>query len=309
MKRQASGFTLIELLVVISIIALLVAILLPVLSQARDSAHSAICMSNQRQYVAASTTYAGESRGLFPIGAMYDSTISRLVAHRWYIALGPYLGPNGTPANTPDQMTTPTVAGMNYFWDADARGRVFGLELYQGYTYYSVTNAGKQNIYTCAATRGPVQLTGNQPGPFFGGWDTDYVINGCVTGFYDYSTARAWFQAPKRDLRDPSRAMAFMDGNSWSSQTPYYNYAHPNGGVAAEYTGTIYVSSTFNASMNYTRHTGGRTMNMAFFDGHVEGGWDYEKISATSYGNDVQMRNSFWRGNPGENLIYSGAAF
>jgi prepilin-type N-terminal cleavage/methylation domain-containing protein/prepilin-type processing-associated H-X9-DG protein len=59
-KRRSRGFTLIELLVVVAIIALLVAILLPSLSRAREAAKTAVCNSNLRSFSSAFEIYANQ---------------------------------------------------------------------------------------------------------------------------------------------------------------------------------------------------------------------------------------------------------
>ncbi|MCC6680776.1 MAG: prepilin-type N-terminal cleavage/methylation domain-containing protein [Phycisphaeraceae bacterium] len=60
------GFTLIELLVVISIIAILIAILLPALRKSRDIAISTQCLAQIRQIAVASNAYAADEDGWYP---------------------------------------------------------------------------------------------------------------------------------------------------------------------------------------------------------------------------------------------------
>lgn len=82
------AFTLIEILVVISIIALLIAILLPALNAARKSAADIQCLSRLRQIGLAATTYSADNKDLYPP--------NRFGAY-WYQenSLGPYL-PNAS---------------------------------------------------------------------------------------------------------------------------------------------------------------------------------------------------------------------
>lgn len=60
------GFTLVELLVVISIIALLLAILMPSLSKAKQQAREIVCRSRLSQMGIAAAMYADSNKGMFP---------------------------------------------------------------------------------------------------------------------------------------------------------------------------------------------------------------------------------------------------
>jgi prepilin-type N-terminal cleavage/methylation domain-containing protein/prepilin-type processing-associated H-X9-DG protein len=66
MSSRRKAFTLIELLVVVAIIALLISILLPSLSRAKEQAKAVVCASNLRQMGIALTRYLDENEAYYP---------------------------------------------------------------------------------------------------------------------------------------------------------------------------------------------------------------------------------------------------
>ena len=82
-NRENKAFTLIELLVVISIIALLMAILMPVLGAARSGSRALACKSNLRQLVIANIGYATENDGFY-VPASSDMWDNAGGLHRWH---------------------------------------------------------------------------------------------------------------------------------------------------------------------------------------------------------------------------------
>ena len=79
---------------VVAIISLLVAILLPSLSQARELARRSLCMSNLHHIGVAMHMYANDNRG-HSVRAMYDGSDARYGYSAWAPAGGGASGPHG----------------------------------------------------------------------------------------------------------------------------------------------------------------------------------------------------------------------
>jgi prepilin-type N-terminal cleavage/methylation domain-containing protein len=98
----AKAFTLVELLVAIAIIAILAALLFPVLSHAEASGHRTACLNNLKQIAAGVHMYAGDfNEILFPIINTTNSPPDPVALYEW-TAYDPlmrsYAGLNSAPS-------------------------------------------------------------------------------------------------------------------------------------------------------------------------------------------------------------------
>jgi prepilin-type N-terminal cleavage/methylation domain-containing protein len=162
----SGGFTLIELLVVIAIIAILAAILLPVLATSKEQAQRTKCMSNLRQLAIGVTGYAQDSQDYYIPAKPGDNDantpgtppfVQYAIDSMWSNAVQV----TGVPfvTNAPCVWSCPEIPGLPYPDTINYPQWVIGYQYFGGFTEWS-PNA---NVGEIPGTHSPVKLSQSLP--------------------------------------------------------------------------------------------------------------------------------------------------
>ncbi len=286
-KRKAVGFTLIELLVVIAIIAILAAMLLPVLAAAKRRSQSIDCENNIRQLDLADIMFEEDNHEYIqPNDSTYLGPESE-----W---IGPIIDYNSKVLNA---LLCPTASVTNlndYNYGGNNRAGTAN-------NAYNRDLTGGANL----GTSGLTQIAGSYQ---CNGWL--YVNNGAGQGDGNAAgdacsesshgvTDPAWYYATDGEIRFPSDTPIFFDGawvDCWPTEQDgpaadfYTGYQSQHINEMGRFTVARHAINPVNAPRSdpipWTAQAPVGAVNMGFADGHVV----LEKLG-------VQLWSLYWHNN------------
>jgi prepilin-type processing-associated H-X9-DG protein/prepilin-type N-terminal cleavage/methylation domain-containing protein len=235
--KSKKAFSLVELLVAISVVALLMAVMLPALTAVRSRACRVVCESNLRQLFLANTGYAMENDGYY-VPAAPDITAERGGKYRWH-------GIRASPDEPFDPAKGPLAA---YLADGKVKRCPQKVNFVTGLDWDTNFEQG------C------------------GGYGYNHVYLGSrnwqsrkVDTLQELHRA-GWQTTKTTEVRRPSETLMFAD-TAMCNRKPYlieYSFAEPPFTV---YNGQVITSFYMSPSIHF-RHSGGA--NVCWADGHSD---------------------------------------
>jgi prepilin-type N-terminal cleavage/methylation domain-containing protein/prepilin-type processing-associated H-X9-DG protein len=238
---RSCGFTLIELLVVIAIIAILAAILLPALAEAKEKAQRITCVNNLKQWGYAQTMYTDDNNQTFPTTKIPDATPG---------AANGYNEDNPSWTDLADFYDHKPREGMDAWFNA-LPPYISSQPLYVYATQNGVTgkdyyNNGK-TIYQCPSAK------------------IDPLVNVAIRVAFEYGmNSMGLAHAPPSVtnlkvgmVKTPSYFVMFSEGRTLINETPFYGDPQKETDICKPQVYTTALSS---------RHSQGAVIS--FMDGH-----------------------------------------
>ena len=259
-----------ELMIALSIMCLLMAMVIPAVMNARESATDTLCKTRLRELALTATLYAMNS-GHYPWGSVDPG------AHDKNYFCAEELGKTVYPS---EQWEANNIATweeyQSYCWDFRKKKGQVGWDA--GVMF---DNKGVDSVQGCPKCS-------RESDNWNGAHVTGYNYNVAYVGYVEGDAGSRKYPAKYGEFEYPSRVVAFGDGGYAGGVNKFMR-------APKQYEGDKSSASLRKAGTQAFRHGSGRYRhcNMAFLDGHVEGFYTPYKTNGKEGWVDEQTRTAF----------------